>query len=95
MQNLRTIQSGTLFISNNSDLTSLGALSSLETISGGITIRNNPNLQSLAGFDPSRVSGRVTIESNRRLSSTAVEALGERLRQRGFSGVFTNRNNGG
>lgn len=95
LHNLRTIQAGILSIANNPALTDLGGLRSLETISGGFTIRNNANLQSLAGFDPGRVGSRIVIEDNPRLSSTAVDDFGERLRQRGFDGTFINRNNGG
>lgn len=95
LHNLRTIQAGILSIANNPDLTSLSGLRSLETLSGGLTIRSNANLQTLAGLDPGRVGGRIVIENNPRLSSTAVAAFGERLRQRGFDGAFINRNNGG
>ncbi|SVB84312.1 uncharacterized protein METZ01_LOCUS237166 [marine metagenome] len=53
------------------------------------------DLQTLAGFDPGRVGGRIIFENNPRLSSTAVDDFRERMRQRGFNGTVINRNNGG
>lgn len=94
LHNLRTIQAGILSITNNPVLTDLRGLRGLETVSGGFTIRSNANLQTLAGLDPGRVGGRIVIENNPRLSSTAVDDFRDRLRQRGFDGAFINRNNG-
>ncbi|MBT6630997.1 MAG: hypothetical protein HOB49_28530, partial [Gemmatimonadetes bacterium] len=94
LHNLRTIQAGVLSIANNPVLSDLRGLRSLETVSGGVTIRGNASLQTLDGLDPGRVGGRVAIENNPRLSSTAVNDFEERLRQRGFDGTFSNRNNG-